>query len=341
MLGSEVSSDDSSIDMGQIVGGIVGSLAVVVLVVVVIFVLGKRVRSDGGVRESVKKLVRVRGTFRIPGGSTPEPSEANLMTRGQSCSSDRHSGSLDAFDDPSPTSTRKGNHPLPHFTWNQLDAPVKATPSEDSATPSPKEGATCVIGQRGKDQRKWTYLHCEAARMSNDGRDLMSSSLRDINSQGPGGLTPLMVAIMSEDKYYRSRTGRPGGSIRSDSSSGSEYSEYDPMIVSQSPKFPRMFTTIPHSKPYDSKIPTLIHAPLHNINLANDQGETALHLAVKHKRDEYIHYLLLIKADPNAQDRWGKTPLHVAIGAVNDTAAQVYTDCIMLLFSIYATLFRS
>ena len=306
-----------------------------VLVGAAAFVLGKRARSDGGFRESLKKMVRVRGTFRIPGGSTPEPSEANLMARGQSCSSDRHSGSLDAFDDPSPTSVRRGNASLPHFTWNQIEVPVKNAGKEGAA-------ATCVIGQRGKDERKWTYLHCEAARMSSDGRDFMKSSFADVNSQGPGGLTPLMVAIMFEDKHHRSRL-HPGGSVRSDSSSGSEYSEYDPMMMSHSPKFPRIFSTIVHSKPYESKVPTLIHAPQSNINLTNDQGETALHLAVKHSRDEYIHYLLMAKADPNLQDKWGKTPLHVAIGAVNDRAFQVTRFCCCILynniFSFYFFLF--
>ncbi len=283
------------------------------LVVVAIFVLGKRVRSEGGVRESMKKIIRVRGTFAIPGGSTPEPSETILIGRGQSCSSDRHSGSIDTFDDPSPSSIRKSNTSLPRFTWSQMEAPIK----NDS-----KEGATCLIGQKGKDGRKWTYLHCEAARMSGDPRDFMNNSLVDINTQGPAGLTPLMVAIMSEDKYHRNRI-YPNGSVRSDSSSGSEYSEYDHLMMSQSPKFQRMFSTIVHSKPYESKVPALIHAPHSNVNIINDHGETALHLAVKHGRDDYIHYLLIAKADPNLQDKWGKTPLHVAIGAVNDRAVQV------------------
>ena len=288
-------------------------MACVVLIVVAVFVLGKRVRSDGGVRESFKKVVRVRGTFSIPGGSTPEPSETVLMGRGQSCSSDRNSGSIDTFEDPSPSSIRKSNTSLPRFTWTQMEAPIRN---------SIKEGATCIIGQKGKDERKWTYLHCEAARMSGDSRDVMNSSLSDINSQGPAGLTPLMVAIMSEDKYHRNRL-HPNGSVRSESSSGSDYSEYDHMIMSQSPKLQRMFSTIVHSKPFESKVPALIHAPHSNVNVINDHGETALHLAVKHNREEYVHYLLIAKADPNVQDKWGKTPLHVAIGAVNDRAVQV------------------
>ncbi len=318
LVSGDIPSDDSSsggISTGQIVGGIVGVLGSIALVGVVAFVLGKRVRSDGGVKESLKRVVRVRGTFRIPGGSTPEPSEANLMTRGQSCSSDRNSGSIDTFDDPSPSSVRKSGSSLPHFTWTQMEVPVKN---------GTKEGATCILGEKGKDARKWTYLHCEAARMSGDGRDFvnMNNSLADINRQGPGGLTPLMVAILAEDKHHRTRV-LQGGSVRSDSSSGSEYSEYDQMLLSQSPKFPRMFSTLMHSKQYESKIPSLIHAPQSNINLVNDQGETALHLAVKHSRDEYIHYLLLSKANPNVQDKWGKTPLHMAIGAVNDRAFHV------------------
>ena len=57
-----------------------------VLVVVVIGILGKRVRDNGGVKAVVKKI-RVRSTWQVPGGATPEPVSSPL-TRGQSLTSD-------------------------------------------------------------------------------------------------------------------------------------------------------------------------------------------------------------------------------------------------------------
>ena len=316
------SGSDGGDNTGQVVGAVVGISAGVILVMIVVVVLGKRVRDNGGVKETFRKI-RVRGTFRIPGGSTPEPSETNLMMRDRTSVSDRRSGSVDTYDDPSPNSRRKGDGPYPHFTWTQMEAPVNGT-----STNGEGGGATCVTGQKGKDNRKWSYLHCEAARPTGDIREVLgqNGTMLDVNTKGPGGLTPLMIAIMAEDRHRRSSRLHPGGSVGSDSSSGSEYSEYDPMLISYSPKFPRMFSTIVHSKPMEAKVPALIHAPCTDVNITNDQGETALHLAVKHGRDDYIHYLIMAKADPNIQDKWGKTPLHVAIGAASDRAFQVHND---------------
>ena len=284
----------------------------IVLVLIVVAVLGKRVRDNGGVKETFRKI-KVRRTWRVPGGTTPEP-DSNTITREQSFVSDRRSGSIETMID-SPCSHRKSDASLPHFTWSQIEVPVNI---------SGTDGSVCVVGERGRDDRQWTHLHCEAARSSGENiKDFIARQNGrnfDINAQGRGGFTPLMIAIMSEDRRHKLR---PAGPVRSDSSSGSDYSEYDTLVHSRSPKLPRMFSTIPLSKPMELRAPAFITAPNTDLNMVNDQGQTALHLAVKYGREEYIHYLLIAKANPNIQDIWKQTPLHVAIGAAADRAFQV------------------
>ena len=282
----------------------------VILLLIAMIVLGKRVRDNGGVKETIKKI-KVRRTWQIP-GSTPEP-DSSPQTRDPSLS-ERRSSSMDTIIESSPRSQRRSGT---HFTWNPIEVPVSS---------GSNGGSVAVIGEKGKDSRKWTPLHCEAANhhTSSNLKELFSTL--DINAKGPGGMTPLMIAIVSEDKEQSSKHKlRPAGPVRSDSSSESEHSEHDAFLISRSPKLFHHRQGIMFASahcPSHSRV-TLFITPQTDLNIPNDRGQTALHLAAKHGREDYIQLLLQAKADPNLQDMWGQAPIHVTIGAAADRAFEV------------------
>lgn len=147
-------------------------------------------------------------------------------------------------------------------------------------------------------------------------------SVDTINAQGPGGYTPLMMTILSE----KSKRFHPSVPTRSDSSSGSEHGESDSLLGVASHSKAGRFSPMKASK---QQAPS-IHSPLSalitsqtDLNLANDRGETALHVAAKCSHTEYMQLLLKCKADPNLQDIWGQSPLHVAIGSFADSIFKV------------------
>ena len=125
--------------------------------------------------------------------------------------------------------------------------------------------------------------------------------------------------------------------MRSDSSSGSEHSEYEALLTSSSPRIQQMGH-------HHGMAPCPQHALMFitqqtNLNITNDQGQTALHISAKHGRGDYVQQLLRVNADPNIQDNGGLTPLHVAIGAAADGAFEVreregLTD-VLLMYAHY------
>jgi ankyrin repeat protein len=155
--------------------------------------------------------------------------------------------------------------------------------------------------------------------------------LEEINAQGPGGFTPLMIAIISEDKEINRRHKLRATPVRSDSSSGSEPSEQEMLLISRSPKFLHPLNTggdIGHMyhHHHSRSLISAFAAVRADVNITNDYGQSALHLAAKHGRDDLISQLLCVKADPNLPDKWGQTPLHVSIGAATDRAFKALLD---------------
>ena len=198
------------------------------------------------------------------------------------------------------------------------------------------DGSTCVIGHSGSDSRRWTKLHRVASRhtieeiqaaVTEDGKVKASESA--LNVQGPGGYTPLMVAILSEKKKRL----YPAVPTRSDSSSGSEQGEGDSLLGSNShskPRYSPLKATKQQASPsLHSPLAALI-TPQTDLTIANDRGETVLHVAARCSHNEYVQLLLKCKADPNQQDIWGQSALHVAIGAAADG---VFKVCILLLIN--------
>ena len=59
------------------------------------------------------------------------------------------------------------------------------------------------------------------------------------------------------------------------------------------------------------------------LDITNDYGRTALHLAAVCARGDYVKKLLATGANPNIQDNWGQSSLHAAIGAAVEGAFHV------------------
>ena len=167
-----------------------------------------------------------------------------------------------------------------------------------------------VIGQQGKDNRKWKMVHTrDVGKLVQQYRRHNGCSV-DVDAPGPGGFTPLMLVVMR----------RPGtiSSLNYQSRSSSESSSDDQTAlipaaaaaaISRGPIRHHMMMP-----PVDSTVSALVEAKA-NLDAVNDYGQTALHLAAACSRPEYVDLLVEAGANPNIQDNWGQSPLHAAIGA--------------------------
>ena len=303
----------------------------ILLVVLVVGVLGKRVRDNGGVGKVLKK-VRSRGIWHIDGRDQTN----NTSTNSHETELDRRSSSPECVADSFSQPDKRG-----YYMWQPIKVSVDA---EDGSS-------VAVIGERGRDLRRWLPLHCETVRFSGDStlQDILMTDHSQLDAQGPGGFTPLMIAIVSQEKKNRHKL----ITVRTDSSSSSsDQSERDILMTNCAPPYSHPGGVDGMMLPghYPQHHPAHIHySPVGifvshraNVNITNDYGQTALHLAAKHGREDYIHILVSAKADPNIQDVWGQTALHVAIGAATPGAFKVrvlYTlvySCISLFCSYFS-----
>ena len=140
------------------------------------------------------------------------------------------------------------------------------------------------------DHRQWTKQHLSAADVKNP--DILGAltppqaevtlnerMTNDIDVRGPCGLTPLMLASFRNG-------GLDSGDINEEEESES-----------------------------NAVIQDLINQGA-NIQAQMDKtGETPLHLAARYARADHAKRLLDAKADANAQDNSGRTPLHASVAA--------------------------
>ena len=197
-----------------------------------------------------------------------------------------------------------------------------------SVTVTAKMDTESVGGPKG--ERKWTCLHYEALRNPKLVQELVSNHRHhnkspDINARGPGGYTPLMLAVMSkrielgDGMSSRSNSESSGDCdasilvsgihrkkvvMESNSSSGSEVSGGGAGVG-----------VLPGFDPTECSVGVLLGANGIDLNSCNDCGQTALHLAAACSRGDHVQQLLKCGANPNVQDKEGRTPLQVAIGA--------------------------
>ena len=80
---------------------------------------------------------------------------------------------------------------------------------------------------------------------------------------------------------------------------------------------------------------TLLRALMRGINpnIANQQGETPLHRAVKKLSSDNVHSLLYYRADPNIKNRDGNTPLHLLRFAREENSGCFCLSLTSLLFA--------
>jgi ankyrin repeat protein len=214
------------------------------------------------------------------------------------------------------------------ITWADYKVPVGDSPGHDPSD-------VAVVSQIGKDSRKWNYLHYSAVRNPEIMRGLLEkcrgddSKKWDVNTPGPGGYTPLMLAVTqkSSDSFPL-----PSRSSSSSESSG-EHTEHNGLLFSPMTKAMQF---VPHSdtsspsgsftgSPFNCSVDVLISTRV-KLDATNDYGRTGLHLAAVCARGDYVKKLLAAGANPNVQDNWGQSALHAAIGAAAEGAFQMLLD---------------
>ena len=217
------------------------------------------------------------------------------------------------------------------ITWTDYKVPVV-----DSSSPGHDPSDMAVVAQVGEDARKWNYLHYSAVRNPEVMRSLLEKCRNDdgkkwdLNTPGPGGYTPLMLAITQRTMQTES-FGVPSRSSSSSDSSG-DTTDHNTLLSSPVTKYnqlvPRSDTSSPSgslpSSPLNCSIDALLNARV-KLDATNDIGRTALHLAAVCARGDYVNKLLAAGANPNVQDNWGQSPLHASIGAAAEGAFHVRT----------------
>ena len=221
------------------------------------------------------------------------------------------------------------------------DVRVAENPVGTSSSSSTQQTDTVVVGQVGKDTRKWNIAHYEAMRDPRRVRQLLADYRRqnglsvDVNAPGPGGYTPLMLVVMKQ--HHGSHESLVPLKSRSSSESSSDHNEYAALIglstrishngfygvrPSSIVSHNGVFSVIP---PVDSSVSVLLEAKV-DLDAVNDYGQTALHLAAACSRGDYVEQLLDAGANPNLQDNWGQSPLQAAIGAAAEGAFMVCVE---------------
>jgi len=222
--------------------------------------------------------------------------------------------------------------------WSNLQVPVDDSSSAVSST-------TAVIGQTGHDARQWSSLHYEAMRNPKFVKQLVevyrqqNGHSLDVNATGPGGYTPLMIAVSKRLSSHESIS-LPS---RSSSESSGDFGE----LVALLPQRTKGRRVVNSSRPIsssssgsdtsssgsvhgmsaplpaiESSVGALIDAHA-DLNATNDFGQSALHLAAGCSRGDYVEMLLEAGANPNLQDNWGQSSLQAAIGAAAEGAFMV------------------
>ena len=215
------------------------------------------------------------------------------------------------------------------ITWTDFRVPVENSPVRDPSN-------TAVVSQVGQDPRKWNYLHYSAVRNPQIMRQLLErcrgedGKKWDVNTPGPGGYTPLMLAITQKNPPSENFSGPSRSSSSSDSST--EISEQNNLLsplAKNNQLVPRSDTCITPltngstpSSPLNCSVDALLGARVH-LDATNDYGRTALHLAAVCARGDYVKKLLSVGANPNVQDNWGQSPLHASVGAAAEGAFHV------------------
>ena len=199
------------------------------------------------------------------------------------------------------------------LTWTDFRAPVETFPGHDTTD-------TAVFSQVGQDARKWNYLHCSAVQNpqimleflkkchSEDGKKW------DVNTLGPGGFTPLMLAVMQNTMQCSSSSSDSSSHVNDHNTLLSPLAKNNQLLPQSDTSSPALTNGSAPSSPLNCSVDALLSARV-KLDTTNDYGRTALHLATICGREDYVIKLLSAGANPNVKDNWGQSSLHAAIGA--------------------------
>ena len=215
-----------------------------------------------------------------------------------------------------------------HVEWTDDTVPLN---SSSSMSVEPNH---VVIGQQGCDARQWGITHTrDVGKLVQQYKRQNGTSL-NVNTPGPGGFTPLMLAVMRRPGSYGCHF-----NYQSRSSSESSSDDQTALIPPGSSCATPRHLVIP---PLDSSVSALIEAKA-TIDAVNDYNQSALYLAAACSRATYVDQLLEAGANPNIQDNWGQNALHTAIGAgaegafmvSNSVLANVPVCCNVPVYSMF------
>ena len=215
------------------------------------------------------------------------------------------------------------------ITWTDFRAPVTISPGHATTD-------TAVLSQIGQDARKWNSLHYSAVQNLQIIHELLEKCRSedgkkwDVNTPGPGGYTPLMMAVTQKNVQCKGFASPSRSSSSSDSSSDvNNHNMLHSPLAKNTQLVPRLDTSGPAltskstpSSQLKCSVDALLSARV-KLDATNDYGRTALHLATVCARGEYVAQFLSAGANPNVQDNWGQSPLHAAIGAAAEGAFMV------------------
>ena len=203
-------------------------------------------------------------------------------------------------------------------------------PVGDSPNHDPSDMA--VIAKVGEDSRKWNSLHYSAVCNPETMCGLLErcrsddSKKWDLNTPGPSGYTPLMLAVTQKSVPMTAGSYSVPSWSSSSSDTSTEVSEQNTLLsplAKNNQLVPRLDTSSPSGSmpgsPFNCSVDVLLSARV-KLDATNDYGRTALHLAAVCARDDYVKKLLAAGANPNVQDNWGQSPLHASIGAAAEGA---------------------
>ncbi len=197
-----------------------------------------------------------------------------------------------------------------HVEWEDDTVPLS---SDSASSPTKKQLGKVVIGQSGRDDRSWNIAHARDVGRLVDQYRRQNGTTPNVNIPGPGGFTPLMLAVMRrpgavECIHYQSRSS-------SESSADDQTALLPPMSRGATPRHMGV-------SPVDRSVASLVDAKA-DLDAINDYNQTAIQLAAAASRPEYVDLLLEAGANPNIPDNWGQTALHAAIGAGAEGAFMV------------------